>query len=168
MSVNYSLAQMSSKPGDKEAPKLYYAKAQCSGEVTIDDLAEEIAYATSLTDGDVLNVIRAMIRQTNRNLAAGKIVRWENFGSFQLQLQSEGAETKKAFTAANIIGASVQFRPGKPIKAATRAGDGGLSFKRVSGLKEAPLENEEDGNGSGAGSGTGSGPDGGQEENPLG
>lgn len=141
-------------------PKLYYAKAQASGEMTMDEMADEIAYSTSLTDGDVLNAIRALIKQVNKNLAAGKIVRLENFGTFQLQLCSEGSETEKKFTSANITGASVQFRPGKPIKAATRAGDGGLSFKRVAKLGEAPLPDD--------GGNTGGGSDGDQGENPLG
>ncbi|MDY3790574.1 hypothetical protein [Bacteroides fluxus] len=37
MSVNYSLALMSSKPGDDTAPKLYYAKAQAAGEAPLPD-----------------------------------------------------------------------------------------------------------------------------------
>jgi hypothetical protein len=53
---------MSTKPGDDSAPKKYYAKAQASGEVTMDEMAEQISYATSLTDGDVLNAIRALIK----------------------------------------------------------------------------------------------------------
>lgn len=149
---------MSSKPGDKDALKKYYAKAQVSGEVSMDEMAEEIAYASSLTDGDVLNVTRALIRQLNKNLAAGKIVRLENFGSFQVQLCSEGSETIKGFTSANITGATIQFRPGRPIKAATRAGDGGLTFKRVAKKGEAPLPDD----------GGGSGGDGGIEDDPLG
>lgn len=161
MSVNYSLALMSSKPGDENAPKKYYAKAQASGEVTMDEMADDIAYATSLTDGDVLNAIRALIKQVNRHLAAGKIVRLENFGSFQIQLCSDGADTEKAFTAANITAATIQFRPGKPIKAATRAVDGGLTFHRVAKKGEAPLPDE---NGGGNG-GTGGGEDG---NNPMG
>lgn len=124
--VNYSLALMSTKPGDETAPKKYYAKAQASGEVTMDEMAEDISYATSLTDGDVLNAIRALIKQVNRHLSAGKIVRLENFGSFQLQLCSTGAETEKKFTSANITEATVQFRPGKPVKAATVRATAGL------------------------------------------
>lgn len=155
---------MSSMPGDETAPKLFYAKAQAAGEVTMDEMAEEISYATSLTDGDVLNAIRALIKQVNKNLAAGKIVRLENFGSFQLQLCSTGAETEKKFTSANITEATVQFRPGKPIKAATRAGDGGLTFKRVAKKGEAPLPDDEN---TGGGN-TGGGSDGDQGENPLG
>lgn len=162
--VNYSLALMSSMPGDDNAPKLFYAKAQAAGEVTMDEMAEEISYATSLTDGDVLNAIRALIKQVNKNLAAGKIVRLENFGSFQIQLCSTGADTEKKFTSANITEATVQFRPGKPIKAATRAGDGGLTFKRVVKKGEAPLPDDEN---TGGGN-TGGGSDGDQGENPLG
>lgn len=152
---------MSTKPGDDKAPKLFYAKAQAAGEVTMDEMAEDIAYSTSLTDGDVLNAIRALIKQVNKNLAAGKIVRLETFGSFQVQLQSEGAETEKKFTSANITGASIQFRPGKPIKAATRAGDGGLTFHRVAKKGDAPLPDDGEG-------GNGSGGDGGIEDDPLG
>lgn len=158
--VNYSLALMSTKPGDETAPKKYYAKAQASGEVNMDEMAEDISYATSLTDGDVLNAIRALIKQVNRHLSAGKIVRLENFGSFQLQLCSTGVETEKKFTSANITEATVQFRPGKPVKAATRAGDGGLTFKRVAKKGEAPLPDD--------GGNTGGGSDGNQGENPLG
>lgn len=161
MSVNYSLAHMSTKPGDNEAPKLYYAKAQASGEVTMDEMAEQISYATSLTDGDVLNAIRALIKQVNLNLAAGKIVRLENFGTFQLQLCSTGAETQKKFTSANITEATIQFRPGRPIKAATRAGDGGLTFKRVAKKGDVPLPDDNGGGNTGGG-------DGDENENPLG
>ena len=155
---------MSSKPGDDSAPKLFYAKAQAAGEVTMDEMAEDISYATSLTDGDVLNAIRALIKQVNRHLAAGKIVRLENFGSFQLQLRSTGAETEKKFTGANITEATIQFRPGKPVKAATRAGDGGLTFKRVAKKGEAPLPDD----GNEGGGGNQGGGDGNQGENPLG
>lgn len=161
--VNYSLAHMSTKPGVENAPKKYYAKAQANGEITMDEIAEDISYATSLTDGDVLNALRALILQINKNLAAGKIVRLETFGSFQIQLQSEGAETEKKFTSSNITGASIQFRPGRPIKAATRAGDGGLTFHRVAKKGEAALPDDPDGNG-----GSGSGGGGGLDENPLG
>lgn len=161
--VNYSLALMSSKPGDKTAPKLYYAKAQSSGVVTIDDIVEEIAYATAMTDGDVLSAIRGLIKQLTKHLAAGKIVRMDKFGTFQLQLQSEGAETKKAFTSSNITGVTIQFRPSHAIKAATRAGEGGLSFHRVAGLKELVVSSDEENDVTTGGDTTTE-----EEENPFG
>ena len=138
MSVKYSLALMSTKPGDGNAPKKYYAKAQADGEVTMDEMADEIAYATSLTDGDVLNVLRALIRQMKVQLAAGKIVKMENFGTFQVQLCSTGAESKEKFTAANITESHIQFRPGRMVKPATRAEI--LNFTRVKGIKEVETD----------------------------
>lgn len=40
MAINYSIAQMKN-PNDKGAPAKYYAKAQASGSVDINELAEE-------------------------------------------------------------------------------------------------------------------------------
>jgi len=154
--INYSLAQMSSEPGNPDAAKKFYAKMQASGEVTLDEIAEDISYSTTLTDADVLAAIRAFIKQLNRHLAAGKIVKAENLGSFQLQLQSEGTDTEEAFTSANIIGVSVQYRPGKTVANATTRGLSSLQFRRVAKKGEALT--------SGADSGTG---DDGQEESPL-
>ena len=62
MAINYSIAAYK-KPGDMEGTAKYYAKAQASGTVEINELADDIAYSTTLTDGDVLNVIRALIKQ---------------------------------------------------------------------------------------------------------
>lgn len=137
MSVKYSLALMSSKPGDKKAPKLYYAKSQTDGVVEMDDMADEIAYATSLTDGDVLNVLRALIRQLRMQLAAGKCVHMENLGNFQLQLSSKGAATEKEFNASNIRAARIQFRPGKMMKPTTRAE--ALEFVKVKAISKLKI-----------------------------
>lgn len=162
MSVKYSLAYLSSKPGDKTATKLYYAKAQADGEVTMDDMADDIAYATSLTDGDVLNVIRALIRQMNKNLANGKIVRLENLGCFQMQLCSDGVADKDKFTSSNITKARIQFRPGKMVAATTRTGSGGLSFQQVSPKKKSASTGSDSSNtGGNSGGGT-------IDDNPLG
>ena len=150
MSVNYSLAYMSSEPGNPDAPKKYYAKAQASGEVTLDEIAEDIAYSTTLTDADVLAAIRAFIKQLNKHLANGKIVRAENLGSFQLQIQSTGADAEKEFTTANITGVSIQFRPGKFVAEATTKGLAGLTFRRVAKKGETLPE---DTGGTSAGSG---------------
>ncbi|MCR2007427.1 HU family DNA-binding protein [Bacteroides acidifaciens] len=140
MSVKYSLALMSSKPGDETAQKKYYAKAQADGVVTMDEMADDIAYATSLTDGDVLNVVRALIRQMKKHLAAGKIVKMEQLGTFQVQVSSVGAEEKKDFSSANITGVSVQFRPGRMVREVVSIAS--LSFSRVAGKKEVTADGE--------------------------
>nr|DAV78494.1 MAG TPA: DNA-binding protein [Caudoviricetes sp.] len=138
--INYSIAAMMN-PSSKEAAPKYYAKMQASGEVDLDDMAEEISYATTLTDGDVLNVLRALIKQMKKNLMAGKIVRMEKFGSFQFQICSEGAETEKGFTPSNIKKVNIQFRPGALVREAQNLKT--LTFKKVPRKTDkAPADSE--------------------------
>lgn len=160
--INYSLYRNSSEPGNPDAPKKYYAKMQASGEVTLDEIAEDIAYSTTLTDADVLAAVRAFIKQLNRHLAAGKIVRAENLGSFQIQIQSRGADTEEEFSTDNITGVSIQYRPGKFVASATTRGLGSLSFKRVA-KKGETLPAGTDGGGTGGTQPGGSD----DEEDPL-
>lgn len=78
MAINYCVVGMQN-PLDRESGEIkYYPKAQASGSVGINELAEEISYATTLTDGDVLNVIRALVKRINMHIANGQIVKLEN------------------------------------------------------------------------------------------
>lgn len=136
--INYSVTGMKN-PSDKDAAEKFYAKMQASGVVDLDDMAEEISYATTLTDGDVLNVLRALIKQMKKNLMAGKIVRLEKFGTFQFQICSNGAESEKTFTPSNITKVNIQFRPGALVREAQNLKI--LAFKKVpkrSEKKEEP------------------------------
>lgn len=136
--INYSIAAMRN-PSDMKAGPKHYAKMQASGVVDLDDMAEEISYATTLTDGDVLNVLRALIKQMKKNLMAGKIVKLEKFGTFQFQICSEGAETEKAFTPSNIKKVNIQFRPGALVREAQNLKT--LTFKKVSKKADKKDEN---------------------------
>ena len=46
----------------------------------------------------------------------GEIVRFGDFGSFQVSISSEGAETAEKFNASMIKGGKVVFRPGIDLK----------------------------------------------------
>ena len=81
MAITYSVTQLVD-PREPEVAGKFYAKAQAAGIITIDDLADDISYSTTLTDGDVLNVIRALIKQIQKHLQNGCIVKLENLGSF--------------------------------------------------------------------------------------
>lgn len=140
MAINYSVAAMKN-PIDPEAPTKFYAKAQASGVVEINELADEISYSTSLTDGDVVNAIRALVKQIAKHICAGRIVRLESLGSFQAQLSSEGANTEKDFNPANIKKVHLQFRPGVGLQGILSLDN--LSFKKVKSLKAAASPEEE-------------------------
>ena len=112
----------------------YYAKAQANGVVTIDQLAEEIAYSTTLTDGDVLNTIRALVKQIKSHIREGRIVRLEALGSFQAQLSSSGAGSEEEFSPVLIRGVRLQFRPGTSIREILNPTV--LNFHKVPSLKK--------------------------------
>lgn len=115
--INYSLSQKRN-PQDPEGPRKWYASAQATGEVDIDELAAEIAHATALTDGDVVSAIRSLVNRIIYHLTRGEIVRMETFGDFRVSLSSEGVEAEEDFTPAHIRKVRVIYTPGEGIESA--------------------------------------------------
>lgn len=140
MPINYSVAPRPN-PRDKDASPKYYGKVQASGTVNFDTLAEDIAYATTLTDGDVSNVLRALVKQIKKHLADGKIVQLDTLGSFQFQLSGEGALTEKDYSTSLIKKMRIQYRPGRLVREVQNLST--LQFKKVS-LKRTKAADEDD------------------------
>lgn len=116
MAVTYVLTQKGN-PGDASAPKKFYAQAKAREEFTFRKLSKEIAEgSTTVSDSDVLAVLNDLTKVLKRHLENGEIVRFGDFGSFQISLTSEGAETEGRFNASMIKGAKVTFRPGIDLK----------------------------------------------------
>lgn len=130
MSIKYSLAEMKNPMRLSEAAK-FYAKAQARSEVGLNRIADEISWGTTLTDGDVLNVLRGLIRKINEHLNDGDIVSLGEFGKFQYSISSTGAETPELFTTANIRRVRIRFRPGELVGESLQ----NLKFERVPSLK---------------------------------
>ena len=117
MAVKYNVIERKNLLKPTEAPK-FYASAKADGEVSFKALAKEIAGAGStVSDTDVLAVLNDLTKALVKYLAEGKIVRFGDFGSFQVSVSSNGAETAEKFTASNITGNKIQFRPGVDLKA---------------------------------------------------
>ena len=107
-------------------------------------MAEDIAYATTLTDGDVSNVLRALVKQIKKHLADGKIVNLDGLGTFQFQISGKGAETEKDYSAALIQKVRIQYRPGRLVREVQNLTT--LQFKKVALLRTKAAEpDEEDG-----------------------
>lgn len=116
MSVKYSISQKGN-PGKPDEPKKWYANAKASGEVTFRELSKEISQgSTTVSDTDVMAVLNDLTKLLSRHLSAGEIVRFGDFGSFQVSVKSEGAETEEKFHASLIKKAKINFRPGSDLK----------------------------------------------------
>lgn len=142
MPINISVSPRINPREKDEAPK-YYGKVQTSGTITFDTLAEDIAYATTLTDGDVSNVLRALVKQIKKHLADGKIVNLDALGTFQFQISGKGALTEKDYNTSLIEKVRIQYRPGRLVREVQNLTT--LQFKKVAPLKSKSKNEDEEG-----------------------
>jgi predicted histone-like DNA-binding protein len=116
MAVNYVIVQHG-KPGFPEVPKKYYAQAKSSGVLTFRKLGKEIAEgSTTVSDSDVMAVLNDLTKILKRHLDNGEIVRFGDFGTFQIGISGDGAETEEDFHPSLIKKPKVVFRPGIDLK----------------------------------------------------
>lgn len=117
MAIKYNIIERKNilKPSE---PAKFYASAKADGEISFKALAKEIAAAGStVSDSDMLAVLNDLSKLLIKHLSEGKIVRFGDFGSFQVSVSSTGAETEAKFSSSNITGNKIQFRPGAELKA---------------------------------------------------
>lgn len=104
-------------PTDSSLPMLYYPKAIKSGEIDLDELSEQIAYGSTLTQADCYAVIISLVATVSKELGAGKIVRLGQLGAFQVSVKGTASSSPQAVVPKNVKSASILFRPGKRFKA---------------------------------------------------
>ncbi|GHT69177.1 hypothetical protein AGMMS50239_35530 [Bacteroidia bacterium] len=124
--MKYKLVEKGN-PAKPEQPKKYYANAVNAGKFTIKDFAKEIAGRSSLTRGDIENVLNNFLDELPTFLKLGMSVQLGDFGTMRLSLSSEGAETPEVFKASKIKGTKIIFTPGSELKAQLK----GMSFEEV-------------------------------------
>ena len=107
------------KPGTKTGPGKFYASPVNVGKKTLRDIAHDIAGRSSLTRGDIENVLSNFMDCLPHYLLDGFSVQLGEFGTMRLTLSSEGAATEKAFKTEKIK-PRVTFTPGVELKAALR------------------------------------------------
>jgi predicted histone-like DNA-binding protein len=139
MSVNYCLFQQKYDMSGKGSNK-FYARVQSSGEMSFKKLCSKISDRCTATKADVMAALEGCIYVMKDALDDGKIVRLGDFGSFQLSLSSEGTETEKEFTSANITSPKILFRPGKELKELYNT----LEYQKVSANAASATTDETD------------------------
>ena len=113
--MKYKLVQKGN-PSDLAAPKKWYANSVNSGIVTQKSIAKEIAGRSSLTAGDVANVISNFLDLLPSHLIDGKSVQLGDFGTFRVSLSSEGAVSEDEFSTNKIKNAKILFSPSSDFK----------------------------------------------------
>ncbi|MBQ8502116.1 MAG: HU family DNA-binding protein [Bacteroides sp.] len=118
---------------NKEGVKLFYPRVLLTGNVSTDQIAKEIAELSSLTSGDVKNVIDNLVTVMTRHLQASQSVTLDGFGSFRYTIKNggHGAATADEVSTANAS-IRVRFLPvgQKQSGVVTRGMTSGVQFVR--------------------------------------
>lgn len=119
--MKYKLVQRKN-PQEPQAAKKWYAIPVNAGTLSLKELSAEISGRSSLTQGDVENVLRNLVEQLPVFLRIGMSVQLGAFGTFRLNLSSKGAAEPKLFDSnVNIRRTRLIFTPSKELKAALAA-----------------------------------------------
>ena len=120
-------------PNGIEGTDYFHGRAVKTSDYDFEDLAGDVQMSTTVTEADVLGVLRAMKGYIVKALLAGRVVVLNDIGRFQIGLKGKcyTAETMQAegFTPASMIkGHRIVFRPDAKLKSAVA---GALTLKRV-------------------------------------
>lgn len=105
----------------------YYGRAIVGETVDIDKLAVEISARCTVTDSDIVAVIRALVTSMTDHISAGDKVVLDKLGSFRAGISTRPADKPEEFTAANVVGTHIIYHPAVSV---------GANHKRVTPMIE--------------------------------
>lgn len=97
-------------PQKRSDPPKYYAQPMYDGMVDIEFIARQIAGRSSLTTGDIMNVLRNFFEEIPVYMLLGQTVKLDNLGTFRISFTSDGAESEDAFKATAMKNPRVLFK----------------------------------------------------------
>ena len=158
-------------PRKTDAVTKYYPQLVTLGaNASLEDMAYVMKEKSSLTLGDIKNVITNFVEALIDKLYSGQSVNIKDFGVFSLSARTVGAETVEECTAKNIKAVKINFRPSTTIRPdvnATRAGQK-IDFYDLEALLKKNGSASESGPADGTGDTGNDGGGGNVDENPFG
>ena len=124
--MQYKLIQKNN-PRNYQAQKKWYALAVNKGLISVEELADRIAWYSALTPGDVLSVIDNLFKLIPDLLENGHSVSLERLGRVRLNLLSIGADSPEKFKVFMINGTHIVYTPSVTIKNQFK----NMTFQRV-------------------------------------
>lgn len=115
--ITYNIKQRKSP---KDGTKKWYAAAQTTSYMNLEQVAANISRECTVTIHDVKAVLSALQEQIILALQAGKSVRFGDLGSFHVTLKSKGADTEKDFSKKYIRRVMVRFTKSGKMRSAFR------------------------------------------------
>lgn len=115
----YSTTKYSgANPMDKEAPKKWYPVLKSVGMMEVQEVARQISDETTLNPKEAEMALAQLEKVLISALLNGQTVSIGTWGSFQLTISAEGADTEKDAGPLKIRKVNVRFQPSKTLKEA--------------------------------------------------
>jgi predicted histone-like DNA-binding protein len=112
--MKYRLIQREN-PQDRSKVK-WYASPVNDGKIAKNGLTKEIVNISSLSRGDVSNVIESLLDVVPKYLLMGKSISLGELGTMRVSFRSEGVDDAKDFNVGKISGVKIVFTPGVELK----------------------------------------------------
>lgn len=98
------------------------------GTVTFEELCRDVAEESSLTSGDMKNVMDRLVRTIRKHVEAGRSVNCGELGTFSISLRSAVADDAASYDAQALMRPpKIVYRPGKLL----RRLDDAVTYERV-------------------------------------
>lgn len=94
----------------------YYAFIKREREITQRELVKEIAGRSTLTTGDIMNVVENFLDLVPKYLRRGHAVDLGDFGNFRINLSSRGHDMPEKVSVFSIRGTRVLFTPAREMR----------------------------------------------------
>ena len=108
-SANVELPIIKRKNPQDRSQEKYYPAPVYTDEIGVDELAEEISYATSMTPTDVKAVLEGLLNVMPKHLRRGVKIKLNRFGTFKVIFGGNGQENAEDVTASDIDGTRISF-----------------------------------------------------------
>ncbi|WP_106828438.1 HU family DNA-binding protein [Parabacteroides pacaensis] len=142
MAMNYQFVKRRDmRPDAPKGQMLYYAQTFCAGRTKFNDLAEFLAGHCSMSRGDVMNILDAMIFFMQKLLLKGDVVEMGELGNFRITAGSQGVADIKDFDTKLFHRPKITYVPGVMLTSIFHK----VKYERGISAKEAAGNNPEEG-----------------------
>ncbi len=103
----------------------WYGRAVSLGRVKTSDLAEEISHSSTVTRADIMAVLIELTQVMKKHLQNSMTVQLDGLGDFRVGLKTKCVDKAEDFTAANIYGYQIIYRPEVKFVPSNQVGENG-------------------------------------------
>ena len=114
-------------PQNPQAPAKMYAMPVNEGKLSQKEISAELVALSSLTRGDVANVVENLLDVIPKYLLLGKSVSLGDLGTMRISFSSQGVDRPEEFTVGKISGIRVVFTPSPSL----RKNIAGIKFEKA-------------------------------------